>query len=264
MAITPISQSAFGTKRFKRYKSYQFAAKDSIAPLVLKELVRACTVTPIGFARVQDVFVPVAVLGLGNDTNLFVAPDGRWIGRYVPAAYRSYPFVLANGPEDKKILCFDESSGLLTETEGEPFFNDDGKPTDSINDVLNFLTQLDINRRATQRACSLLAEHNLIEPWPITLTGEEQAPRRNLEGLFRVNEAAFNQLAERPLHALHQGGALPVIYCQLLSMQHLPVLGELARAYQAAEQQAKLPKNQAGEIDLSFLADDTSISFENL
>ena len=264
MAITPISQSAFGSKRFKRYDSYAFAAKDAIAPLVLKELVRACMVMPIGFAKVQEAFVPVVVLGLGNEKNLFVAPDGRWVGRYVPAAYRGYPFVLANGPQDKQILCFDDSSGLLTDTEGEPFFNEDGKPTDGINDVLNFLTQLAVNRQATQRVCALLAEHNLIEPWPIKLKGEEQAPERNLEGLFRVNEAAFNQLEEKPLHALHQGGALPVIYCQLLSMQHLPVLGELVKAREAAEQQAALPKNKAGEIDLSFLADDTTISFDNL
>ncbi|UOD50400.1 SapC family protein [Orrella daihaiensis] len=264
MAIVPISQSEFGNKRFKRYESYAFAAKDALAPLVLKELVRATMVMPVGFAMVQDAFVPVAVLGLGNGKNLFVAPDGRWVGRYVPAAYRGYPYVLANGPEDKQILCFDDSSGLLSETEGEPFFGEDGKPTQAINDILNFLTQLAVNRQATQRVCALLQEHGLIEPWPIKLKGKEGEPERNLEGLFRINEVAFNQLDEKSLHVLHQGGALPVIYCQLLSMQHLPVLGELAKAYEAAEQQAALPKNEAGEIDLSFLADDTTISFENL
>lgn len=264
MPIVPISQSEFGNKRFKRYDSYAFAAKDALAPLVLKELVRATMVMPIGFAKVQEAFVPVAVLGLGNGKNLFVAPDGRWVGRYVPAAYRGYPYVLANGPDDKQILCFDDSSGLLSETEGEPFFGEDGKPTQAINDILNFLTQLAVNRQATQRVCALLQEHGLVVPWPIKLKGKEGEPERNLEGLFRIDEAAFNRLDEKSLYALHQGGALPVIYCQLLSMQHLPVLGELAKALEAAEQQAALPKNEAGEIDLSFLADDTTISFENL
>jgi hypothetical protein len=42
------------------------------------------------------------------------------------------------------------------------------------------------------------------------------------------------------------------------------VLGELAKALADAEQQAALPKNEIGEIDLTFLADDTTISFENL
>ncbi len=264
MAITPISQSEFGNKRFKRYESYAFAANEALAPLVLKELVRAAMVLPIGFAKVQEAFVPVAVLGLGNGKNLFVAPDGRWVGRYVPAAYRGYPYVLANGPDDKQILCFDDSSGLLSDTDGEPFFGEDGKPSQAVNDILNFLTQLAVNRQATQRVCALLQEHGMIEPWPIKLKGKEDEPERTLEGLFRINEAAFNQLDEKALYALHQGGALPVIYCQLLSMQHLPVLGELAKAREAAERQAALPKNEAGEIDLSFLADDTTISFENL
>lgn len=264
MAIVPISQSEFGSKRFKRYDSYAFAAKDALAPLVLKELVRATMVMPIGFAQVQEAFVPVAVLGLGNGRNLFVAPDGRWVGRYVPAAYRGYPFVLANGPDGKQILCYDDSSGLLSDHDGEPFFAEDGKPTQAINDILNFLTQLAVNRQATQQVCSVLQQHGMIEPWPIKLKGKQGEPERNLEGLFRINEAAFNQLDEKSLHALHQAGALPVIYCQLLSMQHLPVLGELAKAFEAAEQQAALPKNEAGELDLTFLADDTTISFENL
>jgi hypothetical protein len=152
----------------------------------------------------------------------------------------------------------------LSESEGEPFFAEDGKPTKGINDILNFLTQLSSNRLATERVCALLQAHNLIEPWPIKLKGKEDEPERALEGLFRVNEAAFNQLGEKPLHALFQGGALPLIYCQLLSMQHLPVLGELLKAREAAEQHAALPKNEVGELDLTFLADDTTLSFSNL
>jgi len=268
MATTPISFSAFGSKRFKRYDAYAFASKDTIAPLVLRELPRASLSLPIALTKVQEAFVPVAVMGLGGEQNLFVAPDGRWVGRYVPAVYRAYPFMLANGPENRQILCFDESSGLLSASEGEPFFTDDQKPTEAVNSILNFLTALSANRQATRSVCALLAEHELIEPWHIKLQGDDQATEKpagvNLKGLYRVNEVAFNQLEEKPLHALHQGGALPLIYCQMLSMQHLPMLGELTKAYRAAQQQAALPKNDAGDMDLSFLADDTTISFENL
>jgi len=264
MALTPVSYSEFGTKRFKRNDSYAFAAKDAMAPLVFKEFVPASMAMPIGFTKAQDTFIPVAVLGLGNQTNLFVAPDGRWVGRYVPLAYRHYPFVLANGPEKKQILCFEDSSGLLTDKSGEPFFTEDAKPTDAINEVLNSLTQLSASRQATSQMCSLLAAHELIEPWPIKLKNEPESPEQILEGLYRINQNALNALTEKPLHALHRFGALPMIYCQLLSMQHLSMLGEFARARQLAEQHAALPKNKSGEIDLSFLADDTTISFDNL
>ena len=264
MAHSPISIGTFRDKRFKRYSSYSFAVKDTLAPLVLKELARACTGMPIGFAKAKDTFMPVAVLGLAAGTNLFVAPNGRWVGHYVPAVYRGYPFSLANGPEGKLILCFDEQSGLLSDNEGEPFFGEDEKLTDAVNQVLGFLTQLASNRQATQRVCAALEKHGLIEPWPIKLKGKEDDAVTTVEGVFRISEERLSQLDEKSLYALHQSGALPVIYCQLLSMQHLSILSGLAKARQAAEQQAALPKNDAGDIDLSFLADDTTISFENL
>lgn len=267
MSIVPISFSEFGQKRFRRYDSYAFAAQDAIVPLAVREMPRAAMVMPTAFVKADQGFVPVAVQGLAPGKNLFVAPDGRWVGRYVPAAYRGYPFVLANTQDGKQVLCFESTSGLLSDTEGEPFF-DGEQPTKAVNDILNFLNQVAVSRQATQRICAVLEAHQLIQPWPIKLNQEPRAGDepmgRNIEGLFRIDEAALNKLDAAALHAVQQGGGLPLIFCQLLSMQHLPSLGQLATAYYEAEQHAALPKTEAGEIDLSFLADDTTISFENL
>jgi len=261
--MKPISLNEFGDKRYRRFDSYQFAAKDALAPIVVKEMPKACLILPIGFAHIGEDFVPVVVQGLQPGKNLFVAPDGRWVARYVPAVYRGYPFALANTEDGRQVLCFQEESGLLSD-EGEPFF-DGEKPTKGVNDVLDFLTQMAANRAATARICALLKEHSLIQPWLIKIEDPEKPEAaRNIEGLFRIDEAALNKLDKDALAALRDGGALPLVFCQLLSMQHLPVLGELAKALADAEQQAALPKNEIGEIDLTFLADDTTISFENL
>ena len=124
------------------------------------------------------------------------------------------------------------------------------------------------SRLATQRICAVLQEHQLIQPWPIRLNQDSGSAGgsqgRNIEGLFRIDEAALNKLDAAALYAVQQAGGLPLIYCQLLSMQHLPSLGQLADAHHEAEQHAALPKTEAGEIDLTFLADDTTISFEDL
>lgn len=273
MAIIPVSLSEFGNKRFKRYTSYSFAAQDAIVPLVVREMPKAMMVMPLAFAKTGDSFVPVAIQGLEMGKNLFVAPDGRWVGRYVPSAYRGYPFLLAQAPEGKQVLCVDESSGLLSDSEGEPFFDGD-KPSQAVNEVLNFLTQVAANRQATHRICEALQQFNLIQPWSIELHQESQAKEsdpaagenrtRHLEGLFRIDEVALNNLDVSALQTVQRAGGLPVIYCQLLSMQHLPSIGALSKLYHEAEQQASLPKNDAGELDLTFLADATTISFENL
>ncbi len=64
---------------------------------------------------------------------------------------------------------------------------------------------------------------------------------RQVQGLHRVSEIKFNALGAEALHRLHQAGALPLINCQQLSMQHLPLLGKLAQAHAKAQANANAP-----------------------
>ena len=94
--LTAISKSEHLLARWTRYGSFSFAAGQAVVPLVAQELPRAAGAFPVGFVREADAFVPVAVMGLEQGQNLFVAADGRWAGRYIPAACRGYPFTLAS------------------------------------------------------------------------------------------------------------------------------------------------------------------------
>jgi hypothetical protein len=252
-----IAKSTHANKRWKRYASYLFAAKEALAPLVAQELPRAVLHLPIAFVRQNDQFAPVAVLGIQPGQNLFVAPDGRWLGGYTPAAYRSHPFGLANLPDGQQVLAFDADSGLLTEAAGEAFYDSEDRPTQAVQDVLAFLTQVQANRAQTQRICQALAEHQLVQPWPITL--QTETGERQVDGLYRIDEAALNALPAESLKALQQAGAMPMVYAQLLSMQHLPLLGQLAQAHRKAAQ--PLPAAPNGELDLSFLSNNGTFSF---
>jgi hypothetical protein len=255
--LTVISREQHAGKRWKRYTSYSFAAGDAVAPLVAQELPRACLSLPIGFVKAaNDVYQVVAVQGLQPGTNLWVAPDGRWLGGYVPAAYRGYPFVLANAEDGRRVLCVRGDSDLVNETDGEPFFDEEGKPAKPVQDVLNFLEQVANNGRSTSRLCALLAEHGVIQPWEIQLKAGDG--EQKVQGLYRIDEAALNALPVEAFDALRKGGALPLVYCQLLSMQHLPKLGQLASRH-AAAQAALAP--EGGDLDLEFLHDDGNIRF---
>lgn len=257
---TAISRSTHTSKRWNRHTHFTFAARDALAPLVAQELPRAQLHMPIAFIPQETGFTPVAILGLQAGQNLFVAPNGRWLGGYIPAAYRGYPFALASDVEGQQILVFDDDSGLINETGSEPFFDPEGNPAPAIQELLNFLTQLQQNRALTQRICNALAENQLIQPWPITLqvgTGQHQ-----VEGLYRIDEIALNNLPADAFEVLRQTGALPIAYCQLLSMQHLPQLGTLFEAHQQAAQ--TLPTTPKGELDLEFLHKSDTLSFGNL
>lgn len=255
-----VSTTTHADKRWKRYDSYNFAAKDLVIPLVAQEFPHALMHMPVGFIKQEDDFVPVAILGLQSGQNLFVAPDGRWIGSYIPAAYRIYPFQLANSTDGQRVLVIDDDSGLVVDSgsnEGEVFFDEDGNPARALQDVLDFLVQLQGYKELTQSMSAVLAGHKLIHPWPITIQSE--AGERKIEGLYRIDEAALTALPEEAFADLRRAGALPIAYCQLLSMQHLQTLGKLAEAHNNTGQLE--PDVAGGELNLDFLSDSGTISF---
>lgn len=257
-----VSKSTHANLCWKRYDNYHFAAMDAVAPLVAQELPKAAMVLPIAFIQQDGKFIPAAVQGLQLGQNLFVAPDGRWIGPYTPATYRGYPFALANAENDQLVLCVDADSGLVGEDQAERFFDDSGEPSQSVKDVLNFLQQVRANRELTVRLCAALHAEDLIQPWPIKVKGKDDQGQ-TLQGLYRIDEAKLNALSREALYRIHQAGALPLAYCQLLSMQHLQMLGKLADAHAQAKAQSQqaLPTSADGELNLKFLNNSGTISF---
>lgn len=260
-----ISKASHSSKRWLRYTSYAFAMKEAVIPLTLAELSKAAISLPIGFIAQGESFLPAGVMSIQPEKNLFVATDGRWIQSYIPAACRSYPFRLANTTEGQQVLCIDEDSGLVTEgLEGEHFFDEEGKPTKAVQDILNFLTQIEQSRQATAAACTVLAKYKLIQTWPVAV--KTDAGEQIIEGLYRIDEAALNKLPAEALLEVRNAGALLIAYCQLLSMQHLPVLGQLAEAHAkatAALEAAKANQSivQKGELNMEFLNNEGTLNF---
>jgi hypothetical protein len=213
-------------KRWQRQTAYRFAAQDALVSLAAQELPQAMLALPIGFIAIGEIFSLVAVQGLAPGRNVFIAPDGRWLAGYLPAAYRSYPFKLARTGDGLQTLCVDENSGLVTEdSQGERFFDDHGHFAPAVADILHFLTQLQANLAATAGICAVLQKHQLIQRWPIKVQTEKG--EKNIEGLYRVDETALNALPPPALVELRDAGALAAAYCQLLSMQHLMKLGQM-------------------------------------
>lgn len=255
--ITALTPEHHAHKRWKRYSSYAFARDRTVAPLVGAELARAALTLPIVFLQQGETWLPFALMGLAQDTNLLVAPDGRWLAGYVPAALRGHPFELARAQDDQWVLCVDESSELIVDgPEGESFFDADNKPTPAVNEILDFLGQVARNRDVTEKACAALARHGCLRPCPIivkTDSGDKQ-----IDGLHQIDESALNQLDDAAFLELRHLGALPIAYLQTLSLQHLPRLAELAEA-----RTRTTPPARNGNIDLSFLDQGGTLKFDN-
>ena len=246
--IQVITHSAFAGKRWQPFADYRHAAKVSAVPLSLAELPRATMTLPIALMRRAGRVFPAAVLGLSPKRNLFVAADGRWIAGYVPAAFRAYPFQLVRGKDKQVHLAVDVDSGLVSDGPGgEAFFAEDGQPAKRLQSFLKVLAKAEQDRQRTAAICALLEKHGLLADWPIAL--KTPGGERKVQGLLRIDEKALHALPGDALIELRQAGALNVVYCQLLSMQHLPLLGKLAARQAKAGQVNSEPAPQGSMLD---------------
>jgi len=251
-SIKPIRRGEFEGKYWKPILNFTFAAKDTIVPLTGTELSKACLTRPVALFRRGEQFVFVAVQGFEPQKNLLVMPDGKWLGGYIPAAYRGYPFAIAQDQNGKEILCIDEDSGLINESEGQPFFDESGEATKTLKDLMQFLMTVRQDALRTQKAVDAIQAAGLIKEWSIKLgTGDDA---KALKGFFKVDEQALNDLDPEQFEELRQKGALPLIYSHLISLQHMKALAQLA--------QKRAEIEVVPDIEELFGEKDDSISFD--
>ena len=236
MQLAVITREQFSNKAWWPHTSYAFAARSNVLPVVVSELVKLVPTMPLGFVRTEETFQLVAITSLQPNTNLFVAPDGNWIGDYIPATVRAYPFHLVKPLDsEESVLCFDESSDLLVDAgQGEPFFDEDG-PSPAIKAILSFLSDTETNRVLTQRLVDALQAANVIRPWALNLLeGERAVP---VESLYRIDEAALNALPENAFNTLREVGALPLAYAQMFSINQLAMLSKAVEIHARLREQ---------------------------
>lgn len=230
--LIPIGKTTFSSKSWSRSTDYFYAAEQAVCPVEIQELPKAMMCMPLAFMPQGESFSVFAVLGLSSNSNYFVDNIGNWTGKYVPARFRVYPFVLAKSEEnaDELIFCFDSASGLLMEDKSkELFFEKDGELTSFLTDMMRFLATIDTDKQATIELCKQLEDFGLIQPWSIEIKTEHDTHK--VKGLFAIDEAKLNTLDDTKFLALRESGALALAYFQMLSMQHIEELKVFATDY---------------------------------
>lgn len=230
-SFASINRDRYAGKAWLRYNSYRFAAGRTLIPLVAAELAKAVLAMPLALVEENGALHLVAVMSLEPGKNQFVAPDGRWLGNYIPAAVRSYPFALLQ-PDGAQasILCVDEDSALVVDagTPGsEPFFDEEGAPAPPLKAVLDFLSQLEANRVVTGRAVVALSSAGVLTPWLLQV-GSAESPK-TVTGLQRIDEARLNALNDQSFLALRSAGTLAIAYAQMLSIGQISIFETLSK-----------------------------------
>jgi len=224
---TPVSKARHAKWSVKTGADYSFARRLNAVPLTVVEFAAASREFPIVFVKSGDTYTASALLGLRDNENLFVGEDGQWLGKYVPAFIRRYPFVLAQGPKEGRFtLCIDETSELAGEAvDGEQLFDDEGVETTYFKDILGFNTQWERASQVTAALCKRLMEHDLLDDVVIRYP-LPNGQKASIQGFATVDKEKLQALGKGPAQDLLAKGDLESVYAHLLSLRSVEGLSE--------------------------------------
>lgn len=216
-APRPLDRSRDAKLHLTRPRNFNFAANTNAIPLLIDEFPMAAPYYPIVFAAGASP-IPAAVVGLRNDTNLFLDKEGRWQnGAYLPAYVRRYPFILMDDPAQKQfVLCIDEKCEMLDEQGEFALFEPDGQPSAFTKGAMEFCAALRQQGEGTDEFVNALKEFGLLiqNDAKIDLRDGSQL---ELNGFLVIDPKKFDSLPDNVILHWRRKGWLGLVYAQLLS-----------------------------------------------
>lgn len=205
--------------------TFRFAEKTNAIPILIDEFPMASADYPIVFAAGPQP-IPAAVVGLKNDSNLFLDEHGQWRdGAYLPGYVRRYPFILMDDPAQKQfVLCIDEESDMLGMERGEAVYDGD-KPSGFTRSAMEFCAALRQQGDATDEFVSALMEFDMLTEMDAAIG--IPGGKLQLRGFLTIDPKKFDTLPNKAFLKWREKGWIGLVYAQLLSSHRWQKLGAM-------------------------------------
>ena len=199
-------------------KPFAFCAKARAIPLTFSEILTASKHYPIVFTGDKDI-VPVAVVGVIEDINLYVDDQGMWEqDAYIPGYIRRYPFALATETGGERVAMVIDMAFPGVTPQGEVALFDKGEPSEQTRSAIEFCRQYEGDRRTTETLMKQLEAYQLIVGQTAQYTAPGATEAQPFAQYFGVDEQRLNNLHDEKFIELRRSGILPILYGQLMSL----------------------------------------------
>lgn len=194
-----------------------------MVPVVVSEFTKLIVNYPILFTKNADTgqFSCIGLMGFEQGENLFWQ-EREFKTVYVPLNITRHPFYLGkdDNSDDDYVICVNRDSDLLSQTQGESIFNNDGSATSILRAAQEDLTQLVEGERQTQDFIESLSSLGLIVPLSLDIT-LESGEKKTINGLYSIDEEKMENLSAEQLVSLNRNGFLQAAYTQIASLSHI-------------------------------------------
>lgn len=202
--------------------SARYGDGQRFVPVIVGEFAHLVPHYPIFFSKDAETgaFYCGAMLGIDEGENLFLDES---LQVYRPLNLQRMPFYTAGSDIAIDLDHPRVGSG------GQSLFEEDGRPSAYLNSVANLFRDLKPGLEQTKVFIDTLLELKLIEPVDISLAFDDGS-KRQLEGLYTINQDRLKKLADAKILELFHRGYLQAIYLMIASLKQVPVLAQKKNA----------------------------------
>lgn len=230
-----LSRSRHSHLRLSPQRGFAYAASHWLVPLVHHEVPMIAREVPVVFGGGEGA-MPMALMGAGPGQNLHITDKGQWVGRYIPAHIRRYPFILgelqatpqseqaiaagepANGV--RHVVQFDADAPHLAGSDGVQLVTEAGA-TPALEKIMDVLRVLQQDFERTRALVKQLDALSLLSVQRIQVQPKGTAQPVEIKGLRLVDSKAFAALEGNALKALRDTGALALVHAHFFSLTNL-------------------------------------------
>jgi hypothetical protein len=123
------------------------------------------------------------------------------------------------------VICIDEASSLVSQTEGAALFDELGQPTQVIDNVRRYLSDLQKMDALTHNFCKFLKANHLLSPLNMRVRDKDKL--KNVAGCHIVNEERVNLLSDELHLEMKRQGYLAPLFAHLISLAQVERLVKL-------------------------------------
>lgn len=201
-------------------RPFDFVRDVRAIPLTMIEFSAAQRSYPIIFSNLEKP-MPLAVVGLQDDINVFVDDQGQWDRfSYIPNYLRCYPFTFAREAGGNLAVVVDRDAPSVSETPEYPFFVD-GQPSEHTNALTQLCIDYERERQRTVDYCSKLVDLGLLA---VMRSAQVSAASENDEtpiaDYVAIDASKLDELPAETVHELHKAGFLSASYLHLYSLEN--------------------------------------------
>lgn len=226
-------------KNLRVHSSYSVTLGDGVmsTPTFSREFKTIQAHYPIVFKKQEGEgsFVPMALLGLENNENLFLSESG-WDASYVPMMMQRVPFSIGfysdeQSNEKKRVLHIDlDHPKVSADDSGQRLFRDDGSITDYLERVSGILEVIHQSQADDRAFAARLDQLDLLEAVNMDIRLANGSAGQ-LSGFYTINEERLAALTSEQLGELHKKGWLEPVYMTIASLPKVQALVDRKSRY---------------------------------